>query len=352
MKAFRSILIGLMIGLASLTTNAAPPNPMFTMNYEVQIGTAKLKGIESITIDSSADLLSDQCKIALPGMAYNKAYDVERAIKRGDAVTVRLGYDGQLHTEFQGYLKSIHPNTPMTLECEDSAYLFRKSIKDKQFKKTTAVAILQYVVDQVNAQLKPTEKMSLVTELDGMQFDTFTIVRSNGYEVLDKLKQETGLAIYCRGNELHCHLLYTKKTGDVTYDFARNLEESDGLEYVSAEDVKVLVKMVGKTKKGATIEVEVGEKGGDVRTFQRPSVSDKTTLETIGKEELKKLSFDGYKGAVKGWLIPVCEFGYSAKLIDPDYPTREGRYYVTAVKTEFSASGGRRTVTLGVKVSV
>ncbi|GAB2586629.1 hypothetical protein GCM10027190_39660 [Spirosoma areae] len=341
----------MLISLVSLTTHAIPEKTMFKMDYEVQIGAYKLKGIESVTVESSADLLADQCKIMIPSMAYNKAYDVEKKIKRGDVVTVKLGYDSNLHTEFKGYLKAIHPNAPMKLECEDSIYLFRKEIKDKQFKKTNAVAILQYVIDQINPQLTGT-KMKLVTDLSGLQFDTFTIVRANGYEVLEKLKSETGLAIYCRDNELHCHLLYTKKRGDVTYNFTKNLEDSDDLEYVRAQDVKVLVKVVGRTKKGATVEVEVGEKGGDVRTFQKPTISDKATLETVGREELKKLSFDGYKGAVKGWLLPVCEFGYSARLIDVDYPEREGRYYVNAVKTEFSSSGGRRTVTLGVKVSV
>ncbi|GAB3734917.1 hypothetical protein [Spirosoma lituiforme] len=344
------LLFGSLFCLVILSKVKCTPPPMFKMDYDIQIGKVKLKGIESVTVDSSADLLSDQCKITLPGMAYNKAYDLEKVVKRGDAVTVKLGYDGNLHTEFKGYLKSIHPNTPMKLECEDSIYLFRKPIKDKQFKKTTAIDILQYVISQINPQLTG-HKMKLVTDLSGLQFDSFTIVRANGYEVLEKIKSETGVAIYCRNDELHCHLLYTQKRGDVTYDFAKNLEESDGLEYVRAEDVKVLVKVVGRTKKGANIEVEVGEKGGDVRTFQKPTISDKATLEAVGKEELKKLSFDGYKGAVKGWLIPVCEIGYSAKLIDKDYPEREGRYYVNAVKTEFSSSGGRRTVTLGIKVS-
>lgn len=324
---------------------------MFLMSYQIQIGAVKLKGIESVTVESSADLLSDRCVIALPGMVYNKALAIEDKIKRGDAVTVELGYDGKLHTEFTGYLKSIHPNAPMTLECEDSAYLLRKPVKDKQWKTVDVKTILQYVIDQINPQLSGT-KMKLVTDVSGLTFDKFTIIRSNGYEVLEKVKSEFSLAVYCRGNELHCHLAYTEKRGQVTYDFTRNVEESDNLEYVRADDVKVQIKMVGRSKKGANIEVTVGDKGGDIRTFQKPLVSDKVTLETIGKEELKKLSFDGYRGSIKGWLIPVCEIGYTVKIVDKDYPEREGRYYANAVKVEFSASGGRRTVTPGIKVSV
>ncbi len=362
MKAL--LIVGCAMALASAQSIAAnlpdhdiiivdkttPPIDMLKMDFEVTIGSLKLKGLESVTVESSADLLSDICSITLPGAQYNKAYDIEGKIKRGDTVSVKLGYNGQLHQEFSGYLKSIHPNTPMKLECEDSAYLFRKSIADKQFKKTTAVDVLKYVVDQVNKQ--NSKQIKLVTDLSGMQFDSFTIVRSNGYQVLEKLKQETGLGIYCRGNELHCHLLYTEKRGAVTYDFAKNIEDTDDLEYVRAADKVVQVKVIGRTKKGANVEATAGEAGGDVRTYQRPTISDKATLGKIADQELKKLSFDGYKGAVKGWLIPVCEIGYSAKLIDTEYPERQGSYYVNAVKTEFSKSGGVRTVTLGVKVSV
>lgn len=363
MKAILILGCALAFSAAHSTANALPdhdiiivdnhhsPTEMLKMDYEVTIGSLKLNGLESVTVESSADLLSDVCTITLPGAQYNKAYDIEGKIKRGDAVSVKLGYNGQLHQEFSGYLKSIHPNTPMKLECEDSAYLFRKSITDKQFKKTTAVDVLQYVVEQVNKQLSE-KKITLKTDLKGMQFDSFTIVRSNGYQVLEKLKQETGLGIYCRGDELHCHLLYTEKRGEVAYDFAKNVEDSDDLEYVKAADKVVQVKVIGRTKKGANVEATAGEAGGDVRTYQRPTISDKATLGKIADQELKKLSFDGYKGAVKGWLMPVVEIGYSAKLVDKEYPERQGSYYVNAVKTEFSKSGGCRTVTLGVKVSV
>jgi hypothetical protein len=322
---------------------------MFLMGFDIQIGDLTLRGIESVTVESNAEALADTCTITVPGAVYNLPYAIEDKIKRGDTVTVKLGYDGQLQTEFTGYLKSIRPNTPMTLECEDSIYLFRKPIKDKAFKKTTAIEVIRYVLAQINSQLTG-EKMTLVTDITGMQFDKFTIIRANGYEVLEKIKQETGLAIYCRGHELHCHLLYTEKRGQVTYDFARNIEDTDDLEYVRADDVKIRVKVIGRTKKGANVEIETGEKGGDLRTFQRPTISDKATLENIGKQELKKLSFDGYKGAIKGWLVPFVGTGYSAKVIDNDYPNRAGTYYVKAVKTEFSSSGGRRTVSLGIKV--
>jgi hypothetical protein len=351
MRTLKTIGLLLALTIATVpTVTAKPASTMFKMDYEIEIGNVSLKGIESVTIESSVDSLVDRCTITVPGMIRNKAYQIEDKIKRGDKVAVKLGYDGNLQTEFVGYLRAVYPNNPMKLEFEDSIFLTRRDIKDKTFVKTNAVAILQYVVDELNKNLLVSQKFKLVTDMKGLQFDKFTILRANGFQVLDKLKQETGLAIYAKGNELHCHLKYTEKTGSVAYDFTRNVEESSDLQYVKKEDTKALVKVIGRTKKGANIEVEVGEKGGDVRTFQRPTISDKASLEIIAKEELKKLSFDGYRGSIKGWLLPICATGYTAKVVDPDYPERQGSYYVNAVKTEFSASGGRRTITLGVKV--
>ncbi|WP_155297348.1 hypothetical protein [Spirosoma aerolatum] len=347
---FKSLFFSAIGLLLSTAVHTQATTPMFKMDYEISIGKARLKGLESVTVESSVDLISDTCQITLPGMVYNKAFAIEDSIKRGDVVTVRLGYDGNLHTEFTGYLKSIHPNAPMLLECEDSAYLLRKQIADKQFKKVTVPDILKYVLTQINPQLTADQQLKLVTDLSGYQYDKFTIVRSNGYEVLERIKSDFGPAIYCRGHELHCHLTYTEKRGNVTYDFARNVEESDGLEYVKAEDVKVKIKAIGRSKKGTKVEVEVGDPKGDLRTIQLPTVSDKVVLEKRAKELLKTLSYDGYKGAIKGWLIPVCEIGYSAKVVDVDYPDRAGTYYVNGVKTEFSENGGRRTVSLGIKV--
>lgn len=325
---------------------------MLVLCYEIKIGAYTLKDIESITVNSSADMLSDTCTITLPGMVYNKPYALEDKIKRGDAVLARMGYNNELRDEFKGYLKSIHPNAPMKLECEDSAFLFRKSISNKQFKKTSAAKIARYILDEVNKQLPAAQKMKLITDIkSSVLYETFTIIASNGYQALETLRSESGMQIYCRGRELHVHLASTKKTGEATYDFTRNIEASDDLEYVRAEDKKVRVVLTGGYLKKKQLKIEVGEKGGDELTIKMPKVTSQATLEKLAKQQLKKVSYDGYKGAIRGWLVPFCGIGYSARVLDPEYPQRTGTYYVSAVKTEFSKNGGVRTVTLGIKLS-
>ena len=59
-----------------------------------------------------------------------------------------------------------------------------------------------------------------------------------------------------------------------------------------------------------------------------------------------------YEGAIDTWLIPFVQPTYTAKIKDEDYPEKDGKYYVVGVNTSVSESGGKRTVKLGIKVSV
>lgn len=347
----KSIFCSLLaIGLMFSYLLKADPD-VYKLDYEITIGAYKVQALDKVEIETSQELLSDQCKIMLPGMVAGRAIQIEDRIKRGDAVEVKLGYNGDLRTEFKGYLRGIYPDNPMRLECEDSVYLFRKNVKPKVLKNVSVGDILKYVLSEINPQLKTPFK--LVTDLQGADYkwDTFTIQNATGYEVLDKLRQESGLMIYARENELHYHLAYSQKTGSVVYDFGVNIETTNDLKYVKAEDSKIRVTVVGRTPKGAKVEAEAGETGGDAVTLQRPTISDKATLEKIANEEAKKLAYDGYRGEIVGWLIPFCATGYTAKIRDPEYEAREGNYYVLGTKLDFSQNGGVRTVSLGAKLS-
>jgi hypothetical protein len=341
-------LMGLLLTASHL---AQPATPMRKLTHDVRLGPHQLTRLEAVTIESSVELIADQCTITLPSRVLNKSLELERKVKRGDRVVVSLGYDGVLREEFTGYVRAIHATTPMRIECEDSAYLLRRDVADKQWKGVDTPVIIQYVLEQVNRSLPPDQQLTLTSDVQGVLFDSFSIIGSNGYAVLEKLKQETGLAIYCKGAMVHCHLRYTERRGEAQYDFSRNVKRSDSLEFVRADDVKVSVRIVGRGKK-AKAEATAGQAGGDVQTLYRPTIGDQATLDRVAEEELKKLSYDGFRGSLRGFLMPVVEPGYSARLYDPENGERSGAYYVKAVTTEFSPAGGQRTVTLGQRLSV
>lgn len=349
MKHFAIGLIALFALLFSTTQITA----MYKLDYDIKIGNYQLQVIDKVSIETSQELLSDSCRITIPGMVAGVAIQIEDKIKRGDQVVVKLGYDGDMVTEFNGYLKAIYPDNPMVLECEDSVYLFRKDITSKILKNASVKTILQYVLDDINPKLSEPFKFKLVSDLSGdsYKWDSFAIHNATAYQVLDKLRQESGLMIYARGNELHYHLAYTEKRGTAIYDFSVNIESTNDLKHVKAQDAKVKVIVVGRTSKGSKVEGEAGESGGESYKLQRPTISDKSTLENIAKEEVKKVTYDGYRGDIIGWLVPYCSTGYSAIIRDPEYTARQGSYYVVGTKVEFSQNGGVRTIALGAKLS-
>lgn len=324
--------------------------PTFEMTFKILFGTtqfavSQLKGITKVKINSSVDSLADTATIEFPATIENVPYDVTKKLKRGFVVRIELGYNGQNNLEFLGYVRSISANNPCVIECEDGMYLFRKEIKGKVFLKSTVATILQYVCSQIGV-------FTLKENLGGLKYDKFVIQNgATGFEVLQKIKEQYGISIYVKDGNLVANLKYIERNGTVNYDFRRSVKESN-LKWVEEQDVKVEVRVrgVGADNK-QTETVSVGSKGGEVRKLpNKINVTDKATLEKVAREELKRLTYKGFRGDLTTWGIPFCDIGYSARIIDADYPDHEGTYFVKAVETGFSKNGFERKITLGEKL--
>lgn len=317
---------------------------MYIMKYDITIGNYKVESLLSCEVIKDVNSLSDLATITMPGMAYGKTLQVDDKIKRGDKVIISLGYEGYLYKEFEGYVTSITNNNQIIVNCEDAMYLTRKEVKSKRYTLTDTTDIIRDVVSQLEGI-----EVVLGPNVEILKYDTFTIEDATAFEVLKKIKEETNLHIFMKGNQLHVFLQFTYKTGDVVYDFAKNVENSN-LTYSYQADKVVLVEVVGMKKDNTKEVVKVGEEGGDKITVHRYNVTDPEALKKIGEEELIKWRYDGYEGDIDTWLIPYCTYGFSARLIDPDFPNQTGIYYVKAVKVSFSESGGVRKISPGLKV--
>lgn len=326
---------------------------MFNVDWKITIeGEKKYKllFLDSVEITESVDVLSDTAKIKIPGSMLNKQLEVESKVKAGDRVTIELGYDGDLKTEFKGFLRSISTDDgSLTFNCEDGIYLTRKSVKDKEFKNCTSKDVAQYVVDQVNASLPADGKIKLVCDWE-ITYEKFVIVKANGYDVLNKLQEETKGNIYMKGSELHYHPSYVEKFGEARYDFSVNIEKSE-LKYRKADEKSIEVVIEATSNDGKKVSVTAGTTGGEKRTIVKAGVFDKQTLKKLAEDELKYLVFDGYEGSFTGWLVPVCHAGYSASIVDKEYDYKSGTYYVVSVVTSASSSGASRKIELGRKLS-
>lgn len=313
------------------------------MVYDIQIGNYKLGLLQSVDIHKSVDLLADTAVVIVPGVVYNQSLDIEEKVKVGDPVIVKLGYDDNLVTEFEGYLQRIDTDdNSIIFNLEDGIYLTRKPVKDKQFSKTTVKEIVEYCLSEIGMK-----------ELDctyNITYEKFVIKNANAYDVLKKLQDDTKANIYMKGNQLNIHPAYVEKGGDVYFDFAVNVEKSD-LKYRSKDDRKFEIVVEGIGLDGKKKTVTVGTTGGEKRTVKVFNVMDDAALKQRGMEEMKYLVYDGYEGSITGWLIPYVEPTYSAHVYDKEYEYKTGSYYVVSVTTTFDESGGVRKVELGRKLT-
>lgn len=319
------------------------------MSWHITIGAYKLMMLDSVEIHKSVDLLANTCTIKLPGSVYGKALKIEGGddgnprIKRGDKVTVELGYVGRLKEEYEGYLLNILTDDgSITLNCENELFLLRKAIPNKEFAKATVKQIAQYAIDNAGVKLKLNCTLSI-------DYDKFVISNATAYDVLKKLKEETRANIFLTTSELHIHPPYILKTGDVKYSFQKNIESSD-LKYVRAEDkvLQVVVENTGADGKKKT--KEYGTTGGDKIVISGNGLSE-SSMQTLAKDKYLEQMYDGYEGSITAWMIPIVEPGYSARVEDDDYEFKNGTYYVTSVTTSFGSSGGVRKVQLGKRLN-
>ena len=317
---------------------------MYTMDFDIQVGSYQLGMVGKVEIHSSVELLADTAKITLPAAEYNKALDVEEELHRGDAVTIRLGYqETGLVTEFRGYLQRIDTdNGDLTLTCEDDLFLFRKPLKDAVLQQVKLSSLLTRIVGEIGMDIK-------VSCTYSWTYSKFVIKSASAYDVLKKVQEECGADIYLKDGVLHLHAPGEHIGKERIYDFGYNVESAD-LTYRKAEDKKYLITVRALLPDGKVREFEVGTPGGEKITLKCPT-SDEVSMRLRAETELRRRTFDGYDGSIDAWLLPECQAGDSVELHDHDYPYKEGTYFVRAVTTEFSEEGGKRKVELGFRLS-
>ena len=317
---------------------------MYTLDFEVKIGEFYLGMVDSITIHKSVELLADTCEIILPAARLNKALEIEEQIKRGDEVSVSIGYkEVGIKEEFKGYLQRISTDGgSIKLFCEDDLFQFRKDLPNEELKKISLSDLLSKVVKGIGKNYKVDCSYTWV-------YDKFVIRDATGYDVLKKVQEECGADIYLKDGVLHIHPPGEVVGKERFYDFAVNIEEAE-LSFKRAEDKKVKVVVKAIMPDGKVKEIEVGSTGGE-KVEVKCHASDTASMKARGEAEVKRRTFDGYDGSITTWLIPECNPGDTASIHDGDYTYKDGTYFVRSVTTDFSEGGGKRKVELGYRLS-
>lgn len=320
----------------------------YNLDWEIKFKTGsktfKLLMLLECEIEKNVENLADVAVITLPETVLNQALKVKDKIGRGSELTIKAGYNGDLKTEFIGFVRDITTDGSLKIHCEDALFLFRKGIKDKMFKTTSLKQIAEYVCVEIG------EGYKVICDYD-LNYEKFVIHQATGYDVLQKLQEETKANVYfnTEKKELHIHPPFTEKGGYVIYCMQKNIEKSS-LEYKKAIDRKLEVTVESIQKNGTVKTVKSGNTGGDTVTLKVGQMSE-ADAKKIAEAEVLKRSSDMYEGSFDTWLIPYCEPTYSAKIVDFDYSEQSAIYYVKATKVNISSSGGVRTITPGIKLA-
>lgn len=320
---------------------------MFVLCCEIKIGSVTFKSVHDVQIKRSIYNLAATAVIKVPVTAVLKRsgepptyIETAEAVKVGDPVEICLGYDNQLNTEFVGYVKRLNYKVPLEIECEDEYYLTRSINCVFSKKETTLKQCLNTILPEI--------KQGACTDLT---LKNFVVNNKPGNWVLGHLKKEYGLTIFfdINGN------LYVGKAHDVQgetvkYRLRFNVIKDDELKFQLASDIKMKVKAICYYKDGTKIEGELGEDGGENKILYYYDVKDAKELKALAQEELKRYSFDGYRGKIETFLFPYALPGMVAQLEDEVYQERSGNYYIESVDVSFGMSGARRNIEIGIKV--
>jgi hypothetical protein len=323
---------------------------MFKLTCHITIGQlAPLTFVNEVAIESSWQKLTDTCTIRLPRkVSILGARSLPDAVKVGDRVEVKYGYDGNLRTEFAGYVVGIKTGPPAEIQCEDEMYLLKRKPLTKAWPSVSLDTLLRYVRDQNGLRFA-------IQALGAADLGKFTIDQATGAQVLDALRKDYGIRCWFRGGVLMAGDPYQlrDKAAEHELAFRQNVVSSD-LQYVRAEDIRIKVvaySHVPGKRKGSRkrLKAEFGDKlDGELRTLNFVGVA-QADLEQRAKDELARLRFDGYRGTITTFGLPAVEHGDVVEIRDPDYPERTGRFAADKVSKSFGTSGSRRVITLGPK---
>lgn len=105
---------------------------MFVLCAEIKIGGVSFKSVHNVEIKRSLYSLAATAIVKVPVTAVLKHageppthIETAQAVKVGDKVEIKLGYDNTLNTEFVGYVKRLNYKVPLEIECEDEYYKLR-----------------------------------------------------------------------------------------------------------------------------------------------------------------------------------------------------------------------------------
>lgn len=309
-------------------------------HLSIDVGQYTFPYAQSVEVTSSWEDLTDVANIVTPRKLRLQGQDIvqgESLFRRGDAVSIRLGYDGVYDDVFSGYLAGITPGVPLRFRCEDAMWKLKQTNFTLSYKAPTLRQILTDIspipFEAIDAQIGPTRYTNL-----------------SAARILEELRKTYGLQSWVRDGKLYSGLAYRPDmAARHTFQFEVNIID-DNLEYMREDDVAFRIKAVSMMPDNSKVELELGDPEGETRTLIFIGLS-KAELQAAAEREMDRLRYEGYKGSFSTFGQPKVNHGDYVTIVDQRYGDRNGTYLVKRVTTTGGTGGYRQEIELDIKTS-
>ena len=312
---------------------------------------------QSIHIESSVQVLSNNAKIELPREFRNAVDNSDQSVnisgksildfmKRGDAVKIEIGYDGDLQTEFEGYVTKIGAEFPLLLECEDEMFQLKKAPRVTKYIKSGKL------IDILRAVLPSKYKIECNADYS---IGKWLIEDATPYNVLDELRDKAGIRAYFKNPTTLCVGMIVDFKAETIhkFNFSETVRRGSSLKFAQKESKPIYLTVESKQANGSVLKVSKGEKGGDEKNVKLWPNMTKSELELWANKQQMSVSYDGFEGTLDSWCYPRTKPGDAAQLYRPYYKDRhqDGRYFIESVIIDVNRNDGiKRANTLSYKL--
>ena len=260
----------------------------------------RFKGVVGCESISTWDALTDTASLTVPKkIEWQKKplnFGNNPILRKENPLSISVGYDGINEKWFDGYITEIKAGIPVQVNCQDALFLLKRGEFVKSYK---SVSLKTLLTDMIGGVLP----FEVTADYDLGQFRT--IDRPTPAQVIDKLRQDFFIRFWCRGGTLYAGLPIVPKL-QTTHKIKFIIDNR--LEYIRKDDVKILLKGVIMMPNDKKIEIEIGDKDGEVRTFHKYNISE-IEMRRLMQQEIEGLKYEGYRGSFTTFLRPNIQHG-------------------------------------------
>ena len=305
--------------------------------------------VADCNIVEDVSTLTDTCEIQLPKkIKWQEAVakNGKPPIKRGDKITIKLGYNGDLQTRFTGFIRSVDAKVPITIKCEDGMFVLKShKVKPKAFKNASLHEIMSYLLEGTSIQFQLMDK--------DIKVGNWRLTKTHASEELQELKEKMMLSSYFRRingeSILYIGLAYPlDNRKKVKFMHGKNIID-ENFEYRDKEDIRVRCEAQSFNAKNKKVTCEYGDKDGDVIKIRMDGLTE-NELKKYAIEAVERYKQSGFKGSFETFGQPEVSKCDMVEIHASD--GNSGVYLVKKLEIEFGTNGYRQKIELGQPLTI